>query len=433
MTRSIFENLELAPRDPILGMTEAYNADPRPTKVNLGVGVYTDENGKLPLLKAVAKAEELRLAQHPARGYLPIEGIAGYNQAAQNLLFGTDSPVIKEGRAVTFQALGGTGALKIGADFLRKLEPQAQVWISDPSWENHRALFENAGFTVNTYPYYDASTRGLNFAAMAAALDKLPARSIIVLHSCCHNPTGADLDTAQWQKVVEICRARDLIPFLDTAYQGFGDGIDADAAAIRLFGATELDFFVSSSYSKSFSLYGERVGALTIVTGNRDESARVLSQVKRVIHQLLQSANPRRLDRGHRAQHARAAPALGRRTGRHAQPHPRDAPGPGRQARRQGRQARLQLRVEAARHVLVLGPDQRAGRPPAQRAWHLCHRHGPHLRRRAERTQPRRGGQRHRGGAVSGFTAGCWRVEALQAQERTCDFRAPPSFFPISI
>ena len=283
MTRSIFENLELAPRDPILGMTEAYNADPRPTKVNLGVGVYTDENGKLPLLKAVAKAEELRLAQHPARGYLPIEGIAGYNQAAQNLLFGTDSPVIKEGRAVTFQALGGTGALKIGADFLRKLEPQAQVWISDPSWENHRALFENAGFTVNTYPYYDASTRGLNFAAMAAALDKLPARSIIVLHSCCHNPTGADLDTAQWQKVVEICRARDLIPFLDTAYQGFGDGIDADAAAIRLFGATELDFFVSSSYSKSFSLYGERVGALTIVTGNRDESARVLSQVKRVI------------------------------------------------------------------------------------------------------------------------------------------------------
>jgi len=283
MTRSIFENLELAPRDPILGMTEAYNADPRPNKVNLGVGVYTDEKGKLPLLKAVERAEELRLAQHPARGYLPIEGIAGYNQAAQSLLFGTDSAVIKEGRAVTFQALGGTGALKIGADFLRKLEPQAQVWISDPSWENHRALFENAGFTVNNYPYYDASTRGLNFPAMAAALDKLPARSIIVLHSCCHNPTGADLDKAQWQQVVEICRARDLIPFLDTAYQGFGDGIDEDAAAIRLFAGTELDFFVSSSYSKSFSLYGERVGALTIVTGNKDESARVLSQVKRVI------------------------------------------------------------------------------------------------------------------------------------------------------
>ena len=283
MSRSIFENLELAPRDPILGITEAFNADTRPGKVNLGVGVYTDEQGKLPLLQAVVQAEELRVAQHPARGYLPIDGIPGYNQAAQTLLFGHDSAVLKEGRAATFQALGGTGALKIGADFLRKLEPRAQVWISDPSWENHRALFEQAGFTVNTYAYYDAATRGLNFAGMMGALDALPARSIVVLHACCHNPTGVDLTQDQWMQVVEVVKARDLIPFIDIAYQGFGDGIDADAAVVRLFATTDLDFFVSSSYSKSFSLYGERVGALTIVAGNRDESARVISQVKRTI------------------------------------------------------------------------------------------------------------------------------------------------------
>ena len=283
MTRSIFETLELAPRDPILGMTEQYNADPRPTKVNLGVGVYTDENGKLPLLKAVTEAEKLRVATTPPRGYLPIEGIAGYNLAAQSLLFGANSPVLAEGRAVTIQALGGTGALKIGADFIRRIAPDAQVYISDPSWENHRALFESAGFTVNNYPYYDVNTRGVNFSGMLDCLNKLPARTVVVLHACCHNPTGVDLSDEQWRQVVEVARARELIPFLDIAYQGFGDGIDADAAAVRLFAATNLDFFVASSYSKSFSLYGERVGALTIVTGSRDESTRVLSQVKRVI------------------------------------------------------------------------------------------------------------------------------------------------------
>jgi aromatic-amino-acid transaminase len=268
---------------PILGLTEAFNADARTTKVNLGVGVYYGDDGKIPLLRAVREAEKARIDAAPARGYLPIEGIAGYKQAVQTLLFGTGSALMAAGRACTFEALGGTGGLKIGADFLRRLNSQAGVFISDPSWENHRALFEAAGFTVGTYPYYDAATQGVRFDAMLAALDALPAGSVVVLHACCHNPTGVDLEDAQWKQIVEVCRSRDLVPFLDIAYQGFGAGIDADAVAVRVFADSGLDFFVSSSFSKSFSLYGERVGALTIVTASKDETARVVSQVKRVI------------------------------------------------------------------------------------------------------------------------------------------------------
>jgi len=283
MSQSLFAAVEMAPRDPILGLTEAFNADARANKVNLGVGVYYDDNGKLPLLAAVREAEKSRLESAPARGYLPIEGIPGYNAAVQQLLFGQDSPLLAAGRVATFEALGGTGGLKIGADFLKRLYPEAGVWISDPSWENHRALFESAGFKVSNYPYYDAATRGVNFDAMLACLNGLPANSIVVLHACCHNPTGVDLTVDQWPKVVEAVKARGLIAFLDCAYQGFGDGIEQDAAALRLFGASGLDFFVSSSFSKSFSLYGERVGALSIVTESKDEAARVISQVKRVI------------------------------------------------------------------------------------------------------------------------------------------------------
>ncbi|MEN9314214.1 MAG: hypothetical protein RIS35_607 [Pseudomonadota bacterium] len=279
----MFAAVEMAPRDPILGLTEAFNGDTRTNKVNLGVGVYYDDNGKLPLLTAVQAAERARLEAAPARGYLPIEGIAGYNAAVQQLLFGKDSALLAEGRVATFEALGGTGGLKIGADFLKRLYPEAGVWISDPSWENHRALFESAGFKVSNYPYYDANTRGVNFDAMLACLNGLPAKSIVVLHACCHNPTGVDLTAEQWPKVVEAVRSRDLIAFLDCAYQGFGDGIESDATALRLFGDSGLDFFVSSSFSKSFSLYGERVGALSIVTANKEEAARVTSQVKRVI------------------------------------------------------------------------------------------------------------------------------------------------------
>jgi len=279
----MFSAVEMAPRDPILGLTEAFNADPRASKVNLGVGIYYDDNGRIPLLEAVRRAERARVDAAPARGYLPIEGFGAYNQAVQQLLFGADSPLLAAGRVATFEALGGTGALRVGADFLRRLYPEAGVWISDPSWENHRALFEAAGFGVQAYPYYDPATHGLRFDAMLEALRALPAHSIVVLHACCHNPTGVDLNATQWDAVVSIVRERGLVAFLDMAYQGFAEGIDPDAMAVRKFADSGLAFFVSSSFSKSFSLYGERVGALSIVTADRDEAARVTSQVKRVI------------------------------------------------------------------------------------------------------------------------------------------------------
>ncbi|WP_454720700.1 MULTISPECIES: amino acid aminotransferase [Cupriavidus] len=280
---SLFSAVEMAPRDPILGLNEAFNADTRATKVNLGVGVYFTDEGKIPLLRAVQEAEKARLANATPRGYLPIEGIAAYDQAVQTLLFGKASPLITEGRVVTAQALGGTGALKIGADFLKRLYPDAKVAISDPSWENHRALFEAAGFPVVNYTYYDAPSHGLNFAGMVESLKSFPANTIVVLHACCHNPTGVDLSPAQWQQVVDLVKERNLIPFLDMAYQGFAEGIEPDGAAVRLFAESGLPFFVSSSFSKSFSLYGERVGALSIVTTSKEEAQRVLSQVKRVI------------------------------------------------------------------------------------------------------------------------------------------------------
>ncbi|CCJ49483.1 amino acid aminotransferase [Bordetella parapertussis] len=280
---TLFASIELAPRDPILGLNEQYNADTRPGKVNLGVGVYYDDEGRIPLLQAVRKAEVARIEAAAARGYLPIEGIAGYNKGAQALLLGADSPLAAEGRVLTAQALGGTGALKIGADFLRQLLPQSKVLISDPSWENHRALFERAGFPVETYAYYDAATHGLNFEAMLAALQAAPEQTIVVLHACCHNPTGVDPTPQQWEQIAAVVKARNLVPFLDIAYQGFGEGLEQDAAVVRMFAALDLTMFISSSFSKSFSLYGERVGALTVVAGSKDEAARVLSQLKRVI------------------------------------------------------------------------------------------------------------------------------------------------------
>ena len=280
---SLFSAVEMAPRDPILGLNEAFNADTRTTKVNLGVGVYCNEEGKIPLLRAVAEAEAIRVAQHAARGYLPIDGIVAYDQAVQKLLFGAESPLLSAGRVITAQAVGGTGALKIGADFLKQLLPNAVVAISDPSWENHQALFEKAGFPVQTYRYYDAATHDVNRAGLLEDLNALPPQSIVVLHACCHNPTGVDLSPTDWQNVLDVIKAKNLVPFLDMAYQGFGDGIHEDAAAVRLFAESGLTFFVSSSFSKSFSLYGERVGALSIVSESKEESARILSQVKRVI------------------------------------------------------------------------------------------------------------------------------------------------------
>ena len=280
---SLFSSVELAPRDPILGMTEAFNADPNPAKVNLGVGVYFDENGKLPILQCVLAAER-QLAEAPKpKGYLPIDGIAAYDRAVQELVFGADSAALHAARVATVQTLGGTGGLKVGADFLQRLNPQAKVLISDPSWENHRALFTQAGFAVEAYPYHDAATHGVRFEAMLAALEAAAAGTVVVLHACCHNPTGCDLEPAQWARVIEAVRSRGLVPFLDMAYQGFGDGIAEDGAVVRRFLDAGIDFLVATSFSKSFSLYGERVGALSVVCADKDEAARVLSRLKVLI------------------------------------------------------------------------------------------------------------------------------------------------------
>jgi aromatic-amino-acid transaminase len=283
MSASLFTAVEMAPRDPILGLNEQFNADTNPNKVNLGVGVYFNDEGKLPVLACVAEAEKQLLAAPKAKGYLPIDGIAAYDKAVQGLVFGAAHPAVTGGRIATVQALGGTGGLKVGADFLKKLSPGAKVLISDPSWENHRALFTNAGFTVETYPYYDAATRGIRFEAMLAALKAAPAGTIAVLHACCHNPTGCDLTPAQWEQVAAACQSAGLVPFLDMAYQGFGKGIAEDGAAVNIFMAKGMSLFVATSFSKSFSLYGERVGALSVVCGSTEECGRVLSQLKIVI------------------------------------------------------------------------------------------------------------------------------------------------------
>ena len=277
---SLLSAVTMAPRDPILGLTEQFVADTRADKVNLGVGVYFDEQGRLPLLDCVQQAEQQLLAAPRPHGYLPIDGIAAYDRAVQELVFGAGHPTVAAGRIATVQTLGGTGALKVGADFLHALGPGARVLISDPSWENHRALFARAGFEVATYPYYDAATRGVRFDAMLAALREAAPGTIVVLHACCHNPTGCDLTPDQWAQVVGVVQARGLVAFVDLAYQGFGDGIAEDGAAVRQFLDAGVDFLVASSFSKSFSLYGERVGALSVVCADRDEAARVLSQLK---------------------------------------------------------------------------------------------------------------------------------------------------------
>ena len=280
---SLFTAVEMAPRDPILGINEAFAADTNPNKVNLGVGVYYDDAGKLPLLKCVQTAEKLMMETPKARGYLPIDGIAAYDSGVKALVFGADSEPVKSGRVVTAQGIGGTGGLKIGADFLKKLSPHAKVLISDPSWDNHRALFAQAGFEVDTHPYYDAVNRSVNFGGMLAALNTAAAGTIVVLHACCHNPTGYDITPAQWDQVIDVVKSRSLTPFLDMAYQGFGHGIKEDGAVVGKFVAAGLSFFVSTSFSKSFSLYGERVGALSVVCQDKEEASRVLSQIKVVI------------------------------------------------------------------------------------------------------------------------------------------------------
>jgi aromatic-amino-acid transaminase len=283
MSSSLLSTLELAPRDPILGVTEAFNAELNPRKVNLGVGVYYDDDGKVPVLDCVRRVEQALAQTALPRSYLPIDGPQAYDRAVQELVFGADSEVVRSQRAVTVQALGGTGGLKLGADLLKRINPAAAVWISDPSWENHQALFDYSGFRVQSYPYYDPATHSVRFDAMLDTLGKLPTGDIAVLHVCCHNPTGVDLAPGHWERIIEVVNRRGLVPFLDLAYQGFADGVDEDAAPLRRFAAACPVVFASTSFSKSLSLYGERVGALHVVTQGSDEAARTLSQLKRVI------------------------------------------------------------------------------------------------------------------------------------------------------
>lgn len=279
---TLFAHVPQVPRDPILGLNELFQADSRPNKINLGVGVYYDEQGHMPLLQVV-KNTETQLAEHSAaKGYLPIDGLQSYNKGAQRLLLGEDASPIHQGRAVTIQSLGGTGALKLGADFLKLVAPDAVVAISNPSWENHRALFEKAGFEVVEYPYYDSQNQSLDFEGMLHSLQQLAPQSIVVLHACCHNPTGIDPTFEQWQRIAQVLQERNLIPFLDIAYQGFGQGLDEDAKAVRYLAELGIPMLISSSFSKSFALYGERVGALTVLTSSADESPKVLSQLKRM-------------------------------------------------------------------------------------------------------------------------------------------------------
>jgi aromatic-amino-acid transaminase len=275
--------LAMAPADPILGVTEAFNADRNPRKVNLGVGIYYDDSGKVPVLECVRRAEQELAASALPRAYLPIDGLPGYDRAVQQLVFGAESEPVRSGRVVTVQTLGGTGGLKVGIDLLRRLDPGLEVWISDPSWENHRALFEFAGCSVRTYPYYCPRTHGVDFDGMMGALGRAPRGSVVVLHACCHNPTGLDLAPEEWERVVETVVARGLVPFLDLAYQGFAEGIEEDAACVRRFASECPVVFVANSFSKSLSLYGERVGALSVVARDAEEAARTLSQLKRVI------------------------------------------------------------------------------------------------------------------------------------------------------
>jgi aromatic-amino-acid transaminase len=277
---SFLSAVPMAPRDPILGLNEQFGAETNPNKVNLGVGVYFDENGKLPLLKCVQAAEAQLMATPKPRGYLPIDGIAAYDGAVKGLVFGNDSDVVRNSRVATVQSLGGTGGLKIGADFLKSTQANHTVMISDPSWENHRAIFTQAGFAVDTYPYYDAAQRGIDFEGMLAALRAAAKGTVVLLHACCHNPTGYDLTHDQWTEVIEAVRAHELIAFLDMAYQGFGSGIAEDGAVINRFVEAGLSILVATSFSKSFSLYGERVGAISVVCDSADEASRVLSQLK---------------------------------------------------------------------------------------------------------------------------------------------------------
>lgn len=289
MTASLFSEVPAGIPDPILGVTEAFRADAHPGKVNLGVGIYQDALGKIPMLECIKRAASKWAETEDTKTYLPIDGVAPYNTATQELLFGKDSPLLKEKRVATIQSVGGSGALKLAIEFILRFLPETTVYLSDPSWENHRVIFEAAGAKVETYPYYDPKTNGLRAADMLAALKKLKPKSTVLLHACCHNPTGVDLDADTWREIAGICAERDLIPLIDFAYQGFAEGLQADSEPIRMFADKGLTFFVCNSYSKSFSIYRERCGALSVVTGSAKEATNVLSQLKRIVRMIYSS------------------------------------------------------------------------------------------------------------------------------------------------
>ena len=386
----LFNSVEMAPRDPILGINEQFAADLRPNKVNLGVGVYFDDDGRLPLLDCVREAEHNMMEAPKARGYLPIDGMAAYDSAVKNLVFGAASEPVVSNRVATVQGLGGTGGLKIGADFLQRLNPEAKVLISDPSWENHRALFTQAGFTVETYPYYDAPRRAIDFDGMLGALQRAPAGTIAVLHACCHNPTGYDLTPQQWDQVVDVVKQQRLVPFLDMAYQGFAQGISDDGLAVHKFVAAGLECFVATSFSKSFSLYGERVGALSVLCADREQAAKVLSQLKIMIR--TNYSNPpihgamvvaMVLDTPKlRAQWERG-------TGADAGPDQVDAPALSRWIEDRRCPAGHGLHYRASRHVQLFGPEPRPDGAATRGFRRLWHRQRTHVRRRTEQPQHR--------------------------------------------
>jgi aromatic-amino-acid transaminase len=285
----MFEHVQPYAGDPIFALVDAFNADPRPVKVNLSIGIYFDEQGRLPLLPSVLQAEARILAAASPKGYLPMEGDATCRAEVAKLLLGADHPAIAEGRVATVQTVGSSGGLKVGADFLKTWLPEAEVWVSDPTWDNHRAMFEGSGFAVNTYPYHDAVSGGLRFDDMLMTLRAIPPRSIVLLHACCHNPTGVDLSPAQWDTLIPVLRERELLPYLDLAYQGFGDGIAEDAYAVRALASAGLSYFVANSFSKSMSVYGERCGALSAVCASAAEAALVLGQLRFTVRRIYSS------------------------------------------------------------------------------------------------------------------------------------------------
>ena len=279
----MFQHVDAYAGDPILSLNEAFQKDPRPGKINLSIGIYFDDDGRIPMLDSVRKAELQVVAEAGARPYLPMEGAANFRSAVQHLLFGAGHPALKEGRIATIQGVGSSGGLKVGADFIKRYFPDSVLYVSDPTWDNHRAVFEGSGIEVKTYPYYDAKTGGLRFAEMLAFMRALPRKSVVLLHACCHNPTGVDLTPLQWDELIPVLQERELLPFLDLAYQGYGDGIEADAFAVRALLDAGLSFFIANSFSKSMSLYGERCGALSVVCPDAAQAANVLGQLKFVI------------------------------------------------------------------------------------------------------------------------------------------------------